>query len=185
MEVKSSPAYLSFTSKPSTLAPGKAGMIIISYNAEKSGIWGLNYEPYALVTDDSLIPSKTISIGVNVVEDFSKLTDTEKNNPPKLVFDEQNHDFGELKQGGKVSWDYHFNNTGKRDLVIRRVKASCGCTAADPEKTLLKPGESSFIKVNFNTNGLLGDEYKTVMVISNDPDTSMHVLTFSAKVVAQ
>lgn len=185
MEAKTPPAHIQWNFKPAALAPGKSGFIIVTYDAPKSGIWGLNYEPYAIATNDSLIPDKTLSIGVNIIEDFSLLKEEDRKNPPKVEFVETNHEFGELKQGVKVSYDFAFKNTGKRDLIIHRAKASCGCTVADPEKKVLKPGESSFIKVNFNTMGLSGEQHKSVMVITNDPVTSMVVLTFGAKVLTE
>jgi len=184
MQVKTPPPYLTWTIKPATLAPGKSGFIIVRYDTPKSGNWGLNYEPYPLTTDDSLNPDKTLSLGVNIVEDFSVLKEEQRNNPPKIEFAETTYEFGDLKQGVKVTHDFVFKNTGKADLVIHRTKPSCGCTIADPEKTVLKPGESSFIRVNYNTAGLLGEQHKSVMVISNDPATPMIVIAFTAKVQA-
>jgi len=174
--------YTKWTIKPAILEPGKSGWIAVTFNAPLSGIWGLNYEPFILTTNDSLVPDKTISVGVNIVEDFSKLTEEQRNNPPKIEFATLNHDFGEMKQGAKVTYDFSFKNVGKTDLVIRRTKASCGCTAADPEKKILKPGESSFIKVNFDATGMMGEQHKTVMVITKDQCSAVNVLTFSARV---
>lgn len=182
LKMNSTVPYTKWSIKPAILEPGKQGWIAVKYDAAISGMWGLSYEPFILTTNDSLVPDKMISLGVNIVEDFSKLSEEQKMNPPKIEFATVSHDFGEMKQGAKVTFDYHFKNTGKSDLVIRRTKASCGCTAADPEKQILKPGESSFIKVNFDATGMLGDQHKTVMVICNDPETSLTILTFTAKV---
>ncbi|MDA3820608.1 MAG: DUF1573 domain-containing protein, partial [Candidatus Delongbacteria bacterium] len=50
--------------------------------------------------------------------------------------------------------------------------ASCGCTATQPEKSIIKPGESSFIKVTFNSGGRRGKQRKTITIIANDPEQS-------------
>ena len=55
---------------------------------------------------------------------------------PVLTFKETTHDFGKVIQGEIVSYAFHFRNTGKSDLVIADVSASCGCTATKLQLTL-------------------------------------------------
>ena len=43
-------------------------------------------------------------------------------------------------------------NNGEGDLEIKRVKSSCGCTAAMLESKLLKPNEKSALKIEFDTS---------------------------------
>jgi hypothetical protein len=74
-----------------------------------------------------------------------------------------------VNTGAVVEYGFEFTNQGKSDLIIRNVKASCGCTATNPEKTLLKPGETSKIGIKFNTSGRKGLQRKTVTIVANDP----------------
>jgi len=47
---------------------------------------------------------------------------------PVFKFTEEEYNFGTLIQGEKVSHSFVFTNTGGSNLVIKEVKASCGCT---------------------------------------------------------
>ena len=53
---------------------------------------------------------------------------------PKLVAQQDEHDFGDIKQGEKVTHVFVLTNSGGDLLTISNVNASCGCTAALPEK---------------------------------------------------
>ena len=53
---------------------------------------------------------------------------------PKLVLQQTEFDFGDIKQGDVVSHTFVLSNSGGDLLKISNVQASCGCTAATPEK---------------------------------------------------
>lgn len=91
---------------------------------------------------------------------------------PKAGAQITEHNFGDIKQGDVVSYDFKITNNGGDVLKIIDVRASCGCTAAQPDKKELKPGESTTIKVTFNSKGRKGAQIKTVRVITNDPEKS-------------
>lgn len=104
-------------------------------------------------------------------------------NDPVASFDKTNHNFGDVKEGKFVLCEYVLENTGKADLKIEKVKASCGCTAAAPEKNILKPGEKTSIKVEFNTFRREGKQRKFVYVFTNDPNQPQVRLTFTANIL--
>ena len=103
---------------------------------------------------------------------------------PKLVLQQTSYDFGDIKQGDKVSHTFVLTNGGGDVLKISDVKASCGCTAASPEKNELGPGESTNLVVTFNSAGRMGKQSKTVRIYSNDPENSEMVLTITGNVVS-
>lgn len=87
-------------------------------------------------------------------------------------------DFGTVKQGGKVSHDFTFKNTGTQPLIISDVQASCGCTTPDYTKTPVNPGEEGVIKVVYDTSGQgEGAKHKSVTVTSNaaEPLLTLHI----------
>ncbi|MDQ6756998.1 MAG: DUF1573 domain-containing protein [Bacteroidota bacterium] len=77
------------------------------------------------------------------------------------------YNFGKVTDGEKVEYNYRFKNTGKHPLVILTATASCGCTVPEKPEEPIKPGETGFLKVVFNSKGRVGDVHKTVTVISN------------------
>lgn len=102
---------------------------------------------------------------------------------PKLILQQEEYDFGDIKQGEKVSHTFVLTNGGGDLLKIEQVRPSCGCTAALPEKTELAPGESTNLSVTFNSAGRFGKQKKIVRIKSNDPDRLEAMLTIKANVI--
>jgi len=90
--------------------------------------------------------------------------------PPKAAAQQMEYDFGEVPRGDHVKYNFVISNVGGDVLKISDVRASCGCTAAKPEKDDLAPGESTNIKVDFNSTGRSGRQTKYITVKTNDPD---------------
>ncbi|HNW89802.1 MAG TPA: DUF1573 domain-containing protein [Bacteroidales bacterium] len=179
---KDMPGYITAKAIPEILKPNKAGMIILTYDVAKRNEWGYVFDRITLATNDSLQPDKTINISQNISEDFSKMTPEELAKAAKIKFDNTTFDFGTAKQGDKVECAFVFRNEGENDLIIRKVKASCGCTATNPEKTTLKKGEESKINATFNTAGKSGKQYKSITIITNDPVNSTTILNIQGTV---
>ena len=103
---------------------------------------------------------------------------------PKIVPMEEVYDFGDIKEGEIVAHNFVIFNKGTNTLKIEKVKASCGCTAANPTKTELEPEDSTSVKVEFNSKNRRGAQRKFVYIFSNDPDTPQLRLVFKANIVA-
>jgi len=101
---------------------------------------------------------------------------------PKLVVQQTEYDFGDIKQGEKVTHIFILTNSGGDLLKIADVQASCGCTAALTDKNELGPGESTNLKVTFNSAGRFGKQKKLVRIESNDPKDPTIILTVFADV---
>ncbi|MGE5845485.1 MAG: DUF1573 domain-containing protein, partial [Ignavibacteria bacterium] len=93
------------------------------------------------------------------------------------------YDFGTVEQGTIVKHSFIITNNGGDVLIIKDISASCGCTAANPDKRELNPGESTNINVEFNTNGRSGKQRKAVYVETNDPDNKKLELKIYGTVV--
>ena len=88
-------------------------------------------------------------------------------NGPKIEFKETEYDFGTVMQGERLSHTFVFTNTGKSDLIISSAHASCGCTTSTPPRAPIKPGETSEIKVTFDSKTKLGPTTNVVTVSAN------------------
>ena len=86
---------------------------------------------------------------------------------PVFSIDNLEYNFGTLIQGEKVSHGFVFKNTGKSNLVISSVKASCGCTTPKWTKEPIKPGQKGTIDVVFDSAGRSGEQSKTIKVYTN------------------
>jgi len=72
-----------------------------------------------------------------VPEDFLQIKDME-------------HDFGKIPQGKPVYYIFEIVNTGKKELKLDNVQASCGCTTPEWSKDPIPPGATAKIKVGYN-----------------------------------
>lgn len=101
----------------------------------------------------------------------------------KIFVQQSQFDFGKIKAGAKVNHDFVIHNKGGDTLKINNVRASCGCTAVKPEKSILLPGESTKINVMFDSNGRTGQQKKFVYVDSNDKENPYLRLYFTADIL--
>ncbi|MCX7797520.1 MAG: DUF1573 domain-containing protein [Melioribacter sp.] len=106
-----------------------------------------------------------------------------QNKSPKIYSPEPHYNFGEIVEGQIVEHEFEIINQGNDDLIIKDVRASCGCTAVQPSQKILKPNEKTKIKIEFDSRGRLGPQKKYVFVFNNDPTASQYQLSFDAVVI--
>ena len=70
-----------------------------------------------------------------------------------VEFETMVHDWGELKDGEHMKYEFKFKNTGSEPLVISDAKGSCGCTVPEWPREPIAPGASAAIKVEFDSKG--------------------------------
>lgn len=63
---------------------------------------------------------------------------------------------------------FPFKNSGDEEVIINRVKTSCGCTAAGLDKRKYAPGEEGVIKATFEFGNRKGAQHKSVHVYTED-----------------
>ncbi len=118
--------------------------------------WGTVSDMIKVVTNGEVQQNVYYVVSANLVEDFSGLSKEELANAPVLSLESTTVDLGKIKGSTANEVEFKFTNTGKRDLIIRNIKASCGCTAIQQgvQGQGIKPGESSSIKATFNSGQL-------------------------------
>ncbi len=176
------PDHITITAEPAKLEAHAKGKIVASYDASLKKDWGFVYDQIFLVLNGEKDYKKRISVNANIQEDFNAWTEEQKANAAKIAVDNKIFDFGDISQGDKAEHTFVITNNGKSNLIIRKVKASCGCTATSPEKTLIAPGESTNINAVFNSQGKKGRQNKSITVITNDPLASNVLLRIQGNV---
>ena len=87
---------------------------------------------------------------------------------PVVEFVELSHDFGTIQEdGGPVSHEFEFANTGDAPLMVVNATASCGCTRPEYPKKPVKAGKKDKIKVTYLPAGRPGEFNKTVTIRTN------------------
>jgi len=176
------PKHVTIKMEPSVLKPNQKGVIAATYNAPMRNDWGFVIDRMSLDINGKTDRAYSLVVSANIEEDFSSLSQAELDKAPVLSVDDPEFKFGTIDQGAKVEHTYVLTNSGKSDLLIRKVSASCGCTAVQPEKTVIAPGESVNIKTVFNSAGKVGNQNKTVTIITNDPKKSKMILWVKGEV---
>jgi hypothetical protein len=176
------PGHITIKAQPAVLKPGEKGQLVASYNTPMRKDWGFVIDRMGLKINGVSDRSYSLVVSANIEEDFSAMTPEQLANAPVISVDDPEFRFGKINQGDKVEHVYVLSNNGKSDLHIRKVKASCGCTAVQPEKKVIAPGESVSIKTVFNSAGKVGNQNKTVTIITNDPKKSKTVLWVKGEV---
>ncbi len=99
----------------------------------------------------------------------AKNRDLQIKESPVIKFDNVEYDFGTVTDGDIVETTFKFTNVGKSDLIITDAKTTCGCTVPSlPKNKPIKPGETSEIKVKFNTAGKGGGrQSKSITLYTN------------------
>jgi len=85
----------------------------------------------------------------------------------EFKFNEEEYNFGTIKQGESVTHEFTFVNSGKEPIIITSAQGSCGCTVPVYPKEPIAKGEKAIIKVTFNSAGKMGMQDKTVTIQSN------------------
>ena len=177
------PSHINIRAEPANLKPNEKGFLVATYDAPARNEWGFVIDRMGLKINGVSERNYSLVISANIEEDFSTLSPEQLANAPVLSVDNPEFKFGKINQGENVEHSYVLTNSGKSDLLIRQVKASCGCTAVQPEKKVISPGESVNIKTIFKSAGKVGNQNKTVTIITNDPKKSKMILWVKGEVV--
>jgi len=177
------PSHITIKAEPSTLKPNQKGVIVATYDATSKNDFGFLIDRVSISVNGVSDRNYSMVISANVEEDFSNLTPEQLANAPAIEIGDPEFNFGQLNQGEKVEHSFVLKNNGKSELVIRKIKASCGCTAVQPEKKIVGPGESISLKTIFNSAGKVGNQNKTVTIITNDPKNSKTILWVKGEVL--
>ncbi|NNF33736.1 MAG: DUF1573 domain-containing protein [Saprospiraceae bacterium] len=86
---------------------------------------------------------------------------------PVISFDIDYYELDSIVHGRKMVLEYHFTNTGNKELDIELVTA-CKCTQLDWPRKPVSPGSRGVITVEYDTSTEpLGFREKTIDIIAN------------------
>ena len=101
---------------------------------------------------------------------------------PIITLDKDVHVYGEIEKGGDPYCEFVITNTGNEPLIISNAKGSCGCTVPEWSKEPVLPGESSVMKVKYDTKRV-GPINKAVTITSNAVNEPTKVIRIKGKVL--
>lgn len=176
------PDHLTLKTIPERIQPKEKGVIEATYDAGKKNDWGFVIDRVNVLLNQETFKNNLLTISATIEEDFAGLSAEEIKQAPAIQFDTKTFDFGKIAQKSSVTHEFQFTNTGKSDLILRKITSSCGCTAVSPKEKVIAPGQSSSIKATFSAGTRQGKQSKTITIITNDPRNSTVVLRVTGEV---
>lgn len=163
----SSPSkHITVSVTPSTLAKGEKGKIQITYDAAQKKDWGFVSDKINITTNQN--GNGSIAVVANINEDFSQYKDGDAN-APIAVFSETEADLGNVGKNASRTHEFYITNTGKSDLVIRKIKTSDNNITVNPAKDIIKPGKKIKVTVHIKADDRAGKKTKIAAFTLNDP----------------
>jgi hypothetical protein len=126
-----------------------------------------------------------VIIILGAVSIFNNYNNSKNSLPPQMLLSEEEWDFGLVKPDEKPSHIFTIKNEGNEDLILERVKSSCGCVKTTISTKNIKLGKSAELKVTFNTTGYEGKVKKDIHIKSNDPYEPERRITLSIEIEHQ
>jgi hypothetical protein len=93
---------------------------------------------------------------------------------PSITFEKTKHNFGNIKQGVPVSYEFKFTNNGNANLIVKEATAGCGCTTPVWPKEPIAPGKTGVIKVGYDAKRD-GSFVKDIKVSTNGGDIKLTI----------
>ena len=165
---------------PDTVPPARVTALTVHYISGHAPQWGLNVDTLMLSCEPLRQPSEaaagtaSIHVMAQVTEDFSRLTDKERQDAPVVGVDcGDSLDFGTIPAGETVTRTFSITNKGKSPLLIRRLWTPDGeGVTVKAKRTEVKRGKTATVTVTVNT-AQIQDKLLNVplTLMCNDPET--------------
>ena len=102
---------------------------------------------------------------------------------PVMTFETMEMDYGNIEQDSDPYRIFKFKNTGTEALLITNARGSCGCTVPSYSKAPVAAGESSEIKVRYDTHRL--GQFRKRVTLTTNAGSEPIVITIKGNVSAK
>lgn len=184
------PTYLTAEARPLILRPNEIGEIVFLLNAKGIGKKGRYHTsiPLKVQPEGETAVVQPISLSANVVDDFSKLSATDKAKAPVAYLASTLMDFGKIEDkssilglGGKETRTFEITNNGKLTLHIYSVTSDDQIIDISGGKKELKPNSSATFKVIIRPKDFKVKLESTITVVCNDPNGPVRLIKVTAE----
>jgi hypothetical protein len=189
------PDYLTIVINPDTLKPGETGEINILFSTDELRKMGRvsTYLPLSVENESEKKRMEgEIHIAANIIDNFSRLSASDKAKAPAAQFSLTLLDFGKLSGksgniisfingGGKESESLTITNTGHSPLFIYSITCDNELIDISIGKKELKPGASSSYKVSIRPKELKTKLEAFIHIVCNDPNGPVRLIKVTAE----
>ncbi|MEM8938749.1 MAG: DUF1573 domain-containing protein [Bacteroidota bacterium] len=172
------PKHITVTLSPEFINSGESGKLIITYDPLKKNDYGFVSDHIVL----NRAAGKSLSVIAVIEEYFPVMTAEELDGAPKLNISNRAFDFGKVKSGTIIETSFELSNSGEEKLKLRAIKSNCECVTYDFKDKTIKKGKSKTLRIKFDTSEMRANQYKSVVIYSNDPLNPTQIITIKGKV---
>ena len=165
------PEYLSATVSPTTIQPGRDGVVTLTLDSRKLRDYGLTQTSVFLgmFPGDKVALNKEISVSAVLLPAFKELTDNELANAPQLRISHENIEFDFVGKSKRTE-TINLENVGRTALDISSLQMFTTGLKVKLNKNRLGPNEKATLKITADANQLRAARSKPrVIMITNDP----------------
>lgn len=177
------PDYLSATVSPTTIQPGREGVVTLILDSRQLRDYGLTQTSVFLgmFPGDKVALNKEISVSAVLLPAFKELTDTELANSPQLRISHENIDI-DFRGKKKRTETIALENVGRTTLDISSLQMFTTGLKVKLNKNRLSPGEKATLKITADAALLRTSRSRPrVIMITNDPLKPKVIININVK----
>lgn len=176
------PAHIQAT-YPHELRSGEQGILTLRYDAHRRNTFGYVSDMLTMVTNDPISPEKSYVVTASVQEHFEPVHPSKSRQVPRLVISSKEVVLADsIAADSEIDFMVKLTNTGGSDLHIRAIVPNCPCISTEASPRKIEPGKSAMLAMRFSPNGRTGNQFKAVLLYTNDPYEPIQRITLSATV---
>lgn len=184
------PSCVTAEARPVSLAPNETGELVFLFDATVIGsathYWATI--PVEVRTEGAEPITQHITLTANIIDDFSKLSASDRAKAPSAQIASTLVDFGKVANktsilgiGGKETRTFEITNKGKSVLVLHSVSSDDPLIDVSGGKKEIKPGASASFKVTIRPKDFKAKLESTIIVICNDPNGPVRLIKVTAE----
>ncbi len=152
------------------IPPGETSEMTFTVNSDRS-LWGKNTYMATPVINGKTYRNRngrsSFSVWAFTKENFSHMTDAERQKGPMPRFETSTYSFGKAKAGDQITASFTFKNEGKSDLRVYKVDTD-GADFSPVYIPVASPGKEITFNVRIDTKGMKAGESMTIVTLTTN-----------------
>jgi hypothetical protein len=184
------PDFLTVEARPSYLKPDETGELVFLLNADGLGKKGRHHlsVPLKVLVADTIPVMENLRLDANVIDDFSKLSASDKAKAPSAQIPSTWINFGKVEDkggilgiAGKVSQTLEIRNEGKSPLSIYSLSGDVDRIDVGGGKKEIKPNSSVYFKISVRPKEIKTKLESTIVLVCNDPNGPVRLIKITVE----
>lgn len=169
------PSYMRVAASAETIPPGEQTVYSMVLTPAQTALYGILTDSLWLTDGNDRVK---IDITAILEEDFSTLTPGQRQKAPQIKIADSRVDFGQFPaDSAPITRSFAIDNTGKSDLILRRIYTIDPGVTIEPYDNKIKKGKSTLVKVTVDPAALPSPLLNArIQVIANDPENPITII---------